>query len=234
MNESEAHIKNATERSADRISRKDRLSLTISIVALLLSSTTLVLNRLDAHRASNIKQDKASYNAYQLGKRFATSFVIYTQTREGDPASVKTTKEEALDHARRAQAYANSLDLKFEIADLISKHRLGNSLIGEGVTETIETRLRAEYGQQVTNKFSLGFWLVWLHVNVQAVAEVHPEYKPTFIKDYRKVASIINGHLAEMGIKRTIAVDMPDVESSKKSTIEIKDLVEATLDAGQR
>lgn len=233
MNESEAPIKNVTERSADRISRKDRLSLTISIVALLLSSTTLVLNRLDTHRASNIKQDKASYNAYQLGKRFATSFVIYTQTRKGDPTSVETAKVEALDHARRAQAYANSLDLKFEIADLISKHRLGNSLIGEGVTEAIETRLRAEHGQKITDMFSLGFWLVWLHFNVQA-AEVHLDYKPTFAQDYRRVASIINGHLAEMGIKRTIAVDMPDVESSKKSTIEIKDLVEATLDAGQR
>ena len=202
------------------VSTKDKLALIISLASLVISASTFAINRVDAANTKNLAEQKRAASAFQLGKRFATGFVIYVQTRVGDADAVATAKKEALDFARYAQAYAISLDLNIDLASLIENYKYKNSISPEDPSTTIETRLTANYGPSLAGKFSLGYWLTWLHINSQAALIAHPEYLPQFKKDYPKVAALVNDQLTALGLPNKLGKEMPDLETGKRETLD--------------
>jgi hypothetical protein len=212
------------------ISRKDKLALAVSTVALLISGSTLLLNRWDKHQSDRRLEAKTSYAAFQLGKRFANAFVIYVHTREGAPKAVAQAKEEALAHARQAQAYAETLDLRMDLAELIARYRYDDSqVIGEVPVTTIETRLEANHGRELSRKFAVAYWLAWLRFNAQAAIVAHPDNLPAFRKDYAVLARMINQDLAALGLGERLSAEMPDLETGKAETLKALDALDAKL-----
>lgn len=219
---------------AERISRKDQLALTLSLVALLVSASTLALNRWDQYKSKIEQETKASYAVFQLGKRFGTAFLVYVYTREGDPMKVDAAKEEALSFARQAQAYAETLDLRMNLAELVSTYRYKNQIIHDAPFSAIETRLEANYGRDLSGKFAVAYWLTWMRFNAQAAIKAHPEYVPQFKKDYPKVAQLINTYLAAMGLSERVSEQLPDLDTGKRETRMALNAVDAKLDTKGR
>ena len=211
------------------VSTKDKLALIISLASLVISASTFAINRVDAANTKNLAEQKHAASAFQLGKRFATGFVIYVQTRAGDADAVAAAKKDALDFARYAQAYAISLDLNIDLANLIENYRYKNSISPEDPSVTIEARLATNYGPVLAGKFSLGYWLSWLHINSQAAHIVHPEYLPQFKKDYPKVAALINEQLTALGVPNRMPKEMPDLETGKRETLDAMHAAEKRL-----
>ncbi len=214
---------------AERIGRKDRLALILSLFSFVVSGSTLYLNRSDAGAKLEADRAKASYEAFQLGKRYATSFIIFTQVRNGDPVKVEAAKREALSFVRQAQAYSDSLDLRLELPELLQNYRYKDKIIPEDPFGAIETRLMGSHGPEVTSRYLLASWLTWLHVNGQVTLELHPEFKSEFEKGYPSVANIINAHLEAFRLPNRISKSMPDVATLKKETLDALEAVEQKL-----
>ena len=214
---------------AERIGRKDRLALMFSLLSLVVSCSTLYLNRSDVASKLEADRAKASYAAFQLGKRYATSFIIFTQVRNGDPVKVDASKREALSFVRQAQAYSDSLDLRLELPELLQNYRYKEKIIPEDPFSAIETRLIGSHGSEVTSKYLLASWLTWLHVNGQVTLDLHPEFKPEFETGYPSVANIINGHLEAFKLPNRISKIMPDAATLKKETLDALEAAEQKL-----
>jgi hypothetical protein len=214
----------------DRIGKKDRLALIFSLLSLVVSGFTLYLNRSDVREKTEADRAKASYAAFQLGKRYATSFIIFTQVRKGDPIKVEASKREALSFVRQAQSYSDSLDLRLELPELLQNYRYQDKIIPEDPFSAIEARLMGSHGPEVTSKYLLASWLTWLHVNGQVTLDLHPEFKPEFEKGYPSVAKIINAHLEAFKLPNRVSKNMPDSATLKKETLSALEAAEQKLD----
>ena len=208
-----------SEESPNVTSTKDKLALVISIASFAVSAFTLTMNRLDAANAKTLADQKYASSAFQLGKRFSTSRVVYSQVHFGDAEKVAAAKKEALNFSRDAQAYAVSLDLNIDLASLIENDQYKNSILPEDPSTTIETRLTSNFGPSIAGKFLLGYWLAWLHINSQAAISAHPEYLPQFKKDYPHVAALVNKQLTALGLSNRLSKEMPDLEMGKRETL---------------
>lgn len=218
--------------AAERISKKDRFALVFSLLSLVVSGFTLYLNRSDVNAKIEAERAKASYAAFQLGNRYATSFIIFTQVRNGDPAKVEASKKEALSFARQAQAYSDSLDLRMGLPELLQNYRYNEKILPEDPFSAIETRLMGSHGSEVTSRYVLASWLTWLHVNGQVTLELHPEFKPEFEKGYPSVAKIINANLEAFDLPNRISKFMPDAATLRKETLDALEAAEQKLGGG--
>jgi hypothetical protein len=218
--------------AAERINKKDRFALIFSLLSLVVSGFTLYLNRSDVNAKIEAERAKASYAAFQLGKRYAISFIIFTQVRNGDPAKVEASKKEALSFVRQAQAYSDSLDLRMELPELLQNYRYSDKIIPEDPFSAIETRLMGSHGSEVTSRYILSSWLTWLHVNGQVTLDLHPEFKPEFEKGYPSVAKIINANLEAFDLPNRISNIMPNAATLKKETLDALEAAEQKLGGG--
>ena len=216
-------------KQVEPIGKKDRLALIVSLLSLTVSAFTLYLNRSDVGAKLEADRAKSSYAAFQLGKRYATSFIIFTQVRNGDPVKVEASKREAISFVRQAQAYSDSLDLRLELPELLQNYRYKDKIIPEDPFSAIETRLMGMHGSDVTSKYLLAAWLTWLHVNGQVTLELHPEFKAEFAKGYPSVANMINSHLAAFKLPNRITKSMPDAATIKKETLDALEAAELKL-----
>ena len=124
--------------------------MVLSSLALVVSITTLGLNRSDIHQRNATEASRASFDAYQMGSLFAQSYLIYTRTTIGNSEETKKYRAEVLSFAKRdVQPIASTLDLRMELSERIEEYKSGQGLFDQAVYTGMRDRVASIHGQKI-------------------------------------------------------------------------------------
>ena len=215
-------------------SRKDKITITISVLALLVSLATFGFTRWEKWNEARVSSARQGYSAFQLGERFAISLITYHQTRIGTPEAVQEATSNALKFARLAQGYADRLELGLDLRSFVEEYKPGQEVIAEPVTRTIESRLVAERGQRTSDHFSLGFWLVWWVLNTgiadKALTEGNRDMASSLSAKYPQFRTKVHELLKSMNVDQTLPEAAPTAAGALGQEIKkVRDAAEDTL-----
>jgi hypothetical protein len=224
--------KPVAESKPTSMSRKDFLSLVVSGCALAVSAATFGLSRREKAAERSKVRRRQAYEAFQLGKRFGSAFWMYVLTREGDQDEVAATREKALDFARQAEPYATTLDLRIQLDSLISRYDFKAKSQIEDPYTTLTTRLVGTVGQDVSDKFSVAYWLVTLKITGQAAFLKGGEKLGQFRNDYARIAPHINEELSNIGGGVSIGTSITSKDKMVSETQKALNHVESKLSTG--
>jgi hypothetical protein len=145
---------------------KDKLSLGISVLALLVSVAVFVDDQLDARRAAADERERNSFVAYRLGDRFAIFLVAYVQTTVGEPAEIESFRESILYSLQEPQGYADRLELRLDLGKLLRGYD-SSSPFTNRIHGVLSDRLETLHEERVAAAFEGAFWSTWLAMNAE-------------------------------------------------------------------
>ena len=223
----------AKDSKTPSVTTKDRITITISVFALLISLSTFGFTRWEKYSEAKLARARDNYSALQLGERFAISFVVYHQVRIGTPEAIQGAASDALRYALLAQGYADKLDLGLDLRSLIEKSNPGERVIPEPETTTIAKRLVAERGRQVADHFSLGFSLAWWNLNIgianKNASSGNREMLEEFTSNYGALRDRISTLLQSTKTANSLPERMAAPEELGAEIKRIKESVESAL-----
>lgn len=164
--------------------RKDKISITISILALIISLFVLIDKKKSEWRIKVNEEKRNAYLAYRLGEKLSIAVVAYLQTNKGDKVKIDDFKQKILVNLRDAQAYADHLNLKIDLSDLLQNEKTYSEL-NKGITEIVFERFDTIHSQKVSAVYKLVFWSNWLEMNAYiSQQKVNGDW---LVKEYKKI-----------------------------------------------
>ena len=157
------------------IKTTDKITISISIFALLVSFAALfytIKRDIDLEREAQHQTYKRSYN---LGKQFYITWVGYTQVKSGD-SELKTILSNDI---ARLNALAEFMSLKVDFNKLLGNSELVTSYLSNPATHIAES-IKSIYGADTSEAFWLAYWLEYLRLNGE-LAKNNEEKKADFI-----------------------------------------------------
>jgi hypothetical protein len=219
---------------SEPISKKDRVALVLSSLALFVSATTLFLNRSDIRQRDATVSSKASFDAYQMGSLFAQAYLIYTRTSLGNPKEIEEIKAQALNFAKRdIQPIASTLDLRMELSDRISEFKQGQGLFDQVVYSGVRDRVASIHGRKTAEMLDLGYYTFWLAFNAPTVEKHHPQDLSRFKSLYKDIAASINERAIGVGVSQRLSTEYPGQVQVGSETALLNKAVRAKLEASR-
>jgi hypothetical protein len=229
MKKIQPYKRESTQTGADGMSRKDLLTLLASAGALTVSIGTLGFAQWEKRLERRDTSRKLNFSAFQLGKGFASSLLLYIHTADDGGGKGTDLRKKAIDLARMTEIYAIPLDLRIPLEPLIIQYDSKATQPIQDPSSAIESRLVGALGQSVSDKFSTAYWLTWLNFMGRATFDKRPENIDLYRQSYANVAPHINEELANVGVKARIDQTASELKKVIEQTQRALDELQAKL-----
>lgn len=211
-------------------SKKDKLSLVISLVSLILSLVSLALTRMDAAQARTERLATANYQAYRLGDGLGQMLFAYKWTTKGDPVEIQQFRVDLASYTKQVvQPIADRLDLRIDATALLSAYELEDNAFSERVLGDMGKHIIAAHGAAVADKFKLAHHTFALFAYSKIVAKSYPEDEDKFYEMYKSAAKEINPELAKLQIQNRLSVEKVSLTKASEELLGVRKAVEQKL-----
>ena len=219
--------------TTSRLSFKDKATLIISIIALVISAATFVIGRFEA-RAARIREAKSqNYKAYSLGQQVVRTFVFWFEIPKGetDPQKLAKAKEIGAFEVTKLQQLSDLLDLR--LSDVRVLFTSPNATSPEGEVDVsqpfqeIDDRIRVTHDKRLLAAYEVGYAGLLMYFRSTAYAD-RPDAAQSVLDSYPKIADGINHNLAELGLKKSVSTRLSTLPEITKEMAALKQYLEDT------
>lgn len=150
---------------------KDKLSIFISLFALVISLGVFIDAKNVARQKSEIEKEKNSYIAYRLGDKFGVYTVAYLHTTVGTEDEIAAFRKDLLKSIQDPQGYADQLLLRIELSDLFSNYDK-DSVFNNRIYTIMSERISTMHDKHVASVYETAFWASWTLMNAKMSSEI--------------------------------------------------------------
>jgi hypothetical protein len=220
------------------LSFKDKATLIISIIALIISASTFVIGRLDARASKSkeaaaleIKQKSQNYKAYSLGQQVVRTFVFWFEVPKGetDPQKLAKAKEFGAFEVSKLQQLSDLLDLR--ISDVRILFTSPDPTSSETEVDPsqpfneIADRIRIANDKRTLAAYEVGYASLLMYVRSKGYAD-RPEAAQSVLQSYPQIADGINHNLSELGIQKSVSNHLSTLPEITKEMADLKEYLE--------
>ena len=221
---------NRVSQPNSHITRKDRLSLLLAIVSLLVSALSLTLTRLDSMRASSQKSARTYYESYQLGDQFGQMLFAFSMITGEDAADLEKFRTEIVNRTKNeVQPIADRLDLRLQTVTLLTAHFEDNNNFSERVLGDLGKHVMTVHGAEALELFKLGHHTFLLYAFSQVFLKKDTSEQDRFLGNYINSAEEINIELRKLGIRERLSPDKRPLGEVGKQILIVRHAIDNKL-----
>jgi hypothetical protein len=217
---------------------KDKATLIISIIALLISTSAFVIGRLDARAARakeaaavELNQKAQNYKAYSLGQQVVRTFLFWFEVPKGetDPQKLAKAKESGAFEVSKLQQLSDLLDLRIsDVRVLFTSPDAANPQAEVDPAQPfqeVDDRIRITHDKRIVAAYEVGYASVLLFVRSKGYAD-RKDAAQSVLDSYPKIADGINHNLSDLGIKKTVPNHLSTLPEITKEMAGLKEYLE--------